>query len=227
MKQKPVIISDVDSVMLDWVGGFSDFLETKGICNEHLKDFIGKTIFLSIPELTNTDCKDTNRAIFKDFSKSNALKELKAFQTDSVQHVKELADDFDFVALTCISKESRIQRFRKENLVNVYGDIFKDIICIGSGKSKELYIKELAENNKVATFIDDRQEHIIESINAGIQPILFTRGVEKTICDNNTFHTMDCWGDIKQHLQSKLILDEKLKIQTEQNNPIIGKKLKF
>lgn len=210
MNNKPVIITDVDSVLLDWVGGFADFLKSKGICTEHIKQHLGTTLFIPTYKITQIDCENTNKLLVKEFSKSNFLKNLEAFQKDSIQHIKELSVDFDFAALTCISKNKKIKRDRTLNLQNIYGDIFIDVICIGYGQSKEPHLISLKEKHNVFGFIDDRMKHIEESISAGIKPILFSRGVDNVTCPNNSFTNMTCWSEIKELMQTELSIREQI-----------------
>jgi hypothetical protein len=209
MNKKPVIISDVDSVLLDWFAGFVDFLKSKDICTKHVNQNRGTTIFVPTENITNINCEKTNKLLVKEFSKSNFLKNLKIFQEDSQQHIQELSKEFDFIGLSCISKNKIIKRERTLNLQNIYGDIFLDVICIGYGQSKEQHLKDLNKIHNVYGFVDDRMKHIEESILANVNPILFSRGVDTIICPNDSFRNMHCWGDIKDSMLLELELNNK------------------
>ena len=212
MKQKPVIVTDVDSVLLDWLQGFATFLkEEKGMDTEHLKHFFGTSNFIETPEITNISCLDTNKLLVREYGKSKYIEELKAFQEDAKQHILDLHKEVDFIALSCLSKNRQIINKRKRNLKNVYGDIFKDVICIGFGQSKEPDLIRLKEQENVITFIDDREKHIQESISAGIKPILFKRGIEDVeCCPENSYHVKKCWSDIKESVLLELELKKKI-----------------
>ena len=219
MKKKPVIVTDVDSVLLDWLQGFAMFLQNeKDIDVKHVKKFFGTSNFIDIPEITSIPCLDTNKLLVKEYGKSKYIEELKAFQEDSKQHILELHKEVDFIALSCISKNRQIINKRKRNLQSVYGDIFKDVICIGFGQSKEFDLIRLKEQENVITFIDDREKHIKESISAGIKPILFKRGLENIEhCPENSYNVKTCWSDIKESILIELELKNKISIKSKKN----------
>ena len=213
MNKKPVIVTDVDSVLLDWLQGFATFLEKeKNIETKHVEHYFGTTEFLCASTITNISCMDTNKLLIREYGKSGYLEELKAFQDDAVQHLKDLHKEVDFIALSCLSKNRKLINQRKRNLQSVYGNLFKEVICIGFNESKEDNLVRLNQEENVITFIDDREKHIRESISAGVKPILFARGVENPlICPDNTFHTKQCWGDIKESVLIELELKSRIK----------------
>jgi FMN phosphatase YigB (HAD superfamily) len=221
---KPVIITDVDNVLLDWLEGFTRFLEKeKNIDVSHIKQHLGTTAFIDSQDITKIACLETNKLLIREYGKSNYLEELNAFQEDAAIHINELHKEFDFIALTCLSKNKKTINKRKRNLQNVYGNVFKDVICIGFGQSKEPDLFKLKQTENVVTFIDDREQHIKESISAGIKPILFSRGVENPLhCVNDTFQTKKCWTEIKEHLLleldlNKIIINKKSKNRNIKN----------
>lgn len=222
MKKKPVIVTDVDSVLLDWLQGFAMFLKNeKDMDIEHVKKFFGTSNFINIPEITNIPCLDTNKLLVREYGKSKYIEELKSFQEDSKQHILELNKEVDFIALSCISKNRQIINKRKRNLQNVYGEIFKDVICIGFGQSKEPDLIRLKEQENVITFIDDREKHIKESISAGIKPILFKRGIDNIEhCPENSYHVKTCWSDIKESVLLELDLKSKISTINKQSKKI-------
>ena len=225
MKQKPVIVTDVDSVLLDWLQGFATFLkEEKDMDIEHVKHFFGTSNFIETPEITNISCLDTNKLLVKEYGKSKYIEELKAFQEDAKQHILDLHKEVDFIALSCLSKNRQIINKRKRNLENVYGNIFKDVICIGFGQSKEPDLIRLKEQENVITFVDDREKHIYESISAGIKPILFKRCIENIEnCPENSYHVKTCWSDIKESVLLELELKNKI-LSTNQPKKKIDRK---
>lgn len=216
---KPVIVTDVDSVLLDWIKGFSNFLKSKGIDTEHLNSYIGTTKFLDVSFMTGINCEKTNKILLQEFSKSNFIKELESFQHDSKKHIQELHKEVDFIALSCLSKDPFMQNKRRENLQNVYGNVFKKVFCIDFGESKEHKLLKINNRENIICFVDDRLKHIKESINAGIPAILFSRNVEEHLfCPNESFRTKHCWGEIKESVLLELELQKKTNSIFNKNN---------
>lgn len=214
---KPVIVTDVDAVLLDWLKGFTLFLNSKDINTDHIQPFIGTTKFIETPLITKIDCEQTNSLLLREFSKSVFLKNLESFQQDSAQHLKELSKDFDFIALSCISKNGKIKKERTLNLQKNYGDIFLDVLCIGYGQSKEPYLAKLKESYNVCAFVDDRMKHIQESISAGVDPILFSRGVDLITPEDKSFVNLNCWSNVKTHINKKILINNFQTIPTKKN----------
>jgi hypothetical protein len=204
MQEKPLLITDVDSVLLDWLRGFINFLNIKGICTKHVDHHLGTTMFIKPNIITNIKCESTNNELFNEFMSGQYIQELQPLQKGTPIHMRELSKHFEIVALTCIGTEKSLVEKRNLNLINVYCDIFKEIICLDFGVSKEPYLKHFNDNYNVHSFIDDRIDHISESISAGIPPILFARGVTPDTLNNSNFRTMSCFEKIKNILISEI-----------------------
>jgi hypothetical protein len=201
---KPMLVLDSDSVLLDWCKGFTSFLKEQGICTAHVEHLMGTTTFIPTPEITKILCKQANKDLMAQFNETDWLTKLPVFQQEAVVHLQDLAKHYNIVVLTCIGETDDIIEKRTQNLIDIYGDIFSGIICINYGTSKELYLEELHKTYGVTTFVDDRLNHINESISAGVTPILFERGVSEPIEKNEEFHVMSCWSQIHKHLTKDL-----------------------
>lgn len=49
--KKPILATDVDFVLLDWVAGLEPFLKEKGMKYDHIKQYAGSTYYPSLSEL--------------------------------------------------------------------------------------------------------------------------------------------------------------------------------
>jgi len=197
LNNKPVIVTDVDSVLLDWLLGFTLFLQSKGFDTSHITQHLGTTNFIPIPVITKLNCAEKNKFLVKEFSKSEFIYNLPAFNKNDIIHIKELSNHFDFIALSCISKNKKMQKMRTLNLTSIYGNIFLDVLCIGYGQSKAPYLSELKKKHNVYTFVDDKISHIEESISEKIRPILFSNGVP--LAEDHRFKNLESWMQIKEH----------------------------
>ena len=197
IKTKPVLVFDVDSVLLDWCFGFFSFLREEGYCTRHVDHLLGKTEFIPTNQITKIDCKDTNRQLAKKFSDTDWLTRLPLFQEDGVEHVQSLTDKYDIVVLTCIGETEDIINKRTQNLIEHFGDIFLEIICIDYGKSKEHHLRELSSKYNVVGFTDDKESHLEESIRAGVKPLLFSRGVEVSTEAQEKYTVISCLSEVE------------------------------
>lgn len=196
---KPLIVFDADSVLVDWFKGYVSFLKSKGFCIRHLKKYIGKTIFVSLEEMTKNSCKDFNNALMKEFQASGFLSKLDMFQKDGQKQLEKLSQDFDFAVVTCIGETEELIKQRNENLNALYGNVFIDIKCIDYGKSKEHPLKELSKQREIAAFIDDREKHLEEARLAGIEnTILMTRGVVVEKSTSERHNVISCLSEVEK-----------------------------
>ena len=197
---KPLLVFDADSVLLDWCRGFTWFLQKQGICTKHVEHLLGTTQFIPTEDITKIDCKKTNKELMAAFSDTDSLATLPVFQKESVHYLQELSKHYNIVVLTCIGETDDIVSKRTKNLVDLYGDIFSGIVCINYGTSKESYLDALHKEHGVEAFVDDRLNHINEARSAGIKGILFSRGVEDVVAANDEYTVMNCWTEIHNHL---------------------------
>ena len=196
----PILVFDGDSVLLDWSQGFTDFLKSKGFSTDHYQHILGTTEFIPTEVMTKIDCKVENKKLMSEFADSNFLGDLPTFQEGSKEYIEELSKHYNIVVLSCIGETQEIINKRTDNLINLYGDIFSGIICINYGTSKESYLKALNAKFGVKAFVDDRIGHIQESLKAGVEAILYSRGVENIFKEQNEFMVLECWSEIHKHL---------------------------
>lgn len=196
---KPVLVLDGDSVILDWFGGFTSFLNEKGICTKHVEHFHGTTNFIPTEQITGISCKKISQSLMNEFSNTDWLERLPTFQKGTDKHLHELEKHYNIVVLTCIGESEEIKNKRIKNLKSLYGDIFSGIICINYNTSKEKHLSVLQKNFNVKAFIDDRIGHIEEAIRAGVNPILFSRGSKEEPTPED-FLILKCWSEISHHL---------------------------
>lgn len=204
-KRKPMIVFDADHVLLDWYLGILKFLKDNGVCIKHLEQHLGKTNFVPLEEMTKSTCKETNQKFINDFADSGYLAKLEVFEKDAIKILAELHKEYDFAVVTCIGETDELIQQRKSNLINLYGDVFEDIICIDFGKSKEEPLRKLAKEHNIVAFIDDKEKHLDEAVNANnqIKPFLMSRGVDLCPTVLNKYTVISSLGEIKKHLDKK------------------------
>lgn len=59
----------------------------------------------------------------------------------SQQAIQKLAENFTLVVITACGVDLQIQEYRKQNLINCFGNVFDKIICVNRSVEKESYLK--------------------------------------------------------------------------------------
>lgn len=203
--KKKMIAFDADTVLLDWLSGFLYFLEEKGHCVEHVKQYLGTTKFIPTEKITKSKCKEYNKQILKEFAESGVLSQLDYFKEENHTVLTELNKHYEIAVVTCIGRTEQLISQRKQNLINLYGDIFSDILCINFGESKEESLRKLSEEYDIVAYIDDREKHLAEAKNVGIKSILLSSGLDVNYSNDIDFSIVSSLSEIKEYQEIKKI----------------------
>ena len=194
---KPILATDVDFVLLDWVAGLEPFLKEKGMRHDHIPNYSGSTYYPSLQELFDIKDENKNLEILAEFNKSIHIENLPIFQKEAVEHLRNIQQEYDIVAITCLGTEQDQKEKRTQNLVNHYGDVFDEVVCIPVRTSKQAYLEELMKERHVEFFVDDRIKHLQEAIDANIKPLLYVRNADRPDTD---IPIVECWSHVEQKL---------------------------
>lgn len=114
-----------------------------------------------------------SRELIRYFNESASVRFMSALR-DSVYWVKRLnwKMGFRFRVITSLSLDPDAQQLRRENLLELYGDIFDDIICLDTGSDKDHVLAEYRDSN--CWWVEDKPENAIAGLSCGLRPILIT-----------------------------------------------------
>lgn len=134
MKEK-IILTDADGVLLNWLTRFDQFMAEKGYVL-----IPGTEALYTMSQRYDIKSEDAT-ALIKDYNKSRYISDLDAYK-DSVEYIAKLVEHgFKFVVITSISSHPDASVYRTNNLKNLFGDIFTDIICLETGGPKDHVLK--------------------------------------------------------------------------------------
>lgn len=126
---RPLLLTDVDGVLLDWIRGFKEFYMDLGY------------VFTS-PDPTNFPLTGWIEGVndpaeimnlLSGFNHSKEFSQLKP-TTGARQFISAVAKDYDIIAITACS--DRVAGARRANLEAVFGTVFNTIHCLNLGESK-------------------------------------------------------------------------------------------
>lgn len=164
MKKEKIILTDCDGVLVNWNDAFDKFMLSTG--------------FSRVPD-TDTEYSlalryniSTHQAMecVTEFNNSRHIATLEPF-ADSVDNVLALAKlGFSFVVVTSISDRPDALEYRTENLRNIFGDIFQEIICIEQGASKSATLAQWADTEYF--WIEDHMRQAEAGHEVGLKTVL-------------------------------------------------------
>lgn len=204
MKKLATIVTDIDSVLLDWVSQLPHFLVSKGLSpDQAIHCYVNKTYCESLTQLFSVNCEQQAFNLFTEYNESEHMRLLDPYKLSEIKHVVELSKHFNFVGLTCIGESLITKEYRMACLNTWYSNIFLDLFNIPFNTSKESYFKQIEDMyGEIALFIDDRDKHVKEGLSAGVDSfaysdINFNEPIDLSL---NRFNS---WLDVKKYLYKK------------------------
>jgi FMN phosphatase YigB (HAD superfamily) len=183
-----IILTDVDSCLLDWFAGFDNWMISQGYVvnrNSHmysLEDRYDRGL-----------TKDNINSLIQEFNESTMFGELPPM-LDSVENVRKLvADGFRFIAVTSMGVDDVAVARRYKNLRNVFGDIFDEIHCIPLNTSKHATLQQWEGSGLF--WIEDKLENALCGSELGLKAILLSQPYNKNH-GYSQLYTVDDWAEI-------------------------------
>ena len=197
-----IILTDCDGVLCNWNDAFDAFmLEDYGLNRIPDTD--------SSYNLTDRFGIEIHRAyqLVGEFNNSNRIERLKPF-ADSVEYVSKLAEQgFRFIVLSSLSDNPVAQEFRRKNVVDIFGNIFDDVICIKAGASKGERLKQWAGSRYF--WIEDHTRQAEAGYEAGLRTVLidhpYNRHYQTDLFPRVSYETP--WKEIYSLVAEKYNLD--------------------
>jgi hypothetical protein len=133
--KKKIILTDADGVLVFWFAGFEKFMNDKGY-----NQVTGTEHHYAMSTRYNISDEEAHFFI-KEYNESPYIADLDAY-ADSQEYVAKLvAHGFKFVVITSLSSNPDAARYRKENLIKLFGDNFLEIMCLKMGSAKDKALK--------------------------------------------------------------------------------------
>ena len=172
-----VILTDCDGVLLDWEYHFYKWvLETHGLEQ--------KASIYSVAKALEIPWKES-ALLIKEFNESEMMKRLSPLR-DAVKYVRKLHEEHGYIfhVITSQSDDPTAQDYRKENLFNVFGDVFDGFTILKTGQNKD---KVLAKwEGTECYWIEDKVNNLKMGNDAGLEGILIAHN-----------WNMDCFDETK------------------------------
>lgn len=156
MTNDRTVILDCDGVLLNWRYPFEQWLKQMGIVP---LDFKWDPACYTAAEIPNS------LHYMKIFNQTHHIERLPPL-AGAVKGVKTLVEmGFKLKVCTSFSSDINAINMRRNNLKNIFGDVFSDLTALDIRGSKEKYLSDNYEDNII--FIDDMTTNIEAAKNAG------------------------------------------------------------
>ena len=132
-----IIAIDCDGVLLNWEQSFDDWMKFQGF-TKHDSDHYDVSMNY---HMNKGQCE----VLIKIFNESAWMKFLKPIE-GAVENVKKIAElGYKFHVITSQSLDKNANQLREENLKEVFGDVFEQIVCLDTGADKHEALSKIPE----------------------------------------------------------------------------------
>mgnify|MGYP006422292347 CR=1 FL=1 len=189
------LLTDIDDVLLHFAWGFENWLyKNYNFVSEHK---LVQTY--DLVKWSNMDVKVINNYINEFFNSHDYCCLHPYF--DALQVLpKFYKNNWKIIAITAAPKDDFIYIKRKTNLLSCFGDIFDDIILIGSKEDTEKYDKyDVLKTFNTTWYVEDSEKQAKCGLKANHNVLLLNRNHNKTLNHDNLYR-INNWYEIEEKL---------------------------
>ena len=200
-KQKAVIL-DCDEILLNHLGGFKKYvqkyydIQTVGEPQQYnLQDWL---------------CCDAEQVmdLLKNFNfysyEFGLLEPMDEFVVDRMKQLRSRYPDVAFIVVTKSGTFGHGEVLRKVNLINVFGDIFDDIIILENYQTKRGTYLKLQNQYDVVTVVDDHLVNIDVAKQVGLDTVVLECSHNVSEKNNPNYNFVEDWCDMFTYIDDKI-----------------------
>ncbi|AMM43896.1 hypothetical protein FDG95_gp333 [Pectobacterium phage vB_PcaM_CBB] len=200
-KQKAVIL-DCDEILLNHLGGFKKYvqkyydIQTVGEPQQYnLQDWL---------------CCDAEQVmdLLKNFNfysyEFGLLEPMDEFVVDRMKQLRSRYPDVAFIVVTKSGTFGHGEVLRKVNLINVFGDIFDDIIILENYQTKRGTYLKLQNQYDVVTVVDDHLVNIDVAKQVGLDTVVLECSHNVSEKNNPNYNFVEDWRDMFTYIDDKI-----------------------
>lgn len=181
---KKYLLTDCDGVLLNWKDAFADWI---GLEAEYDHDY-DLSVCYNIPNWKM-------EVLMQTFERSKHFGYLEAVEPFALTALRTLLNDYKIVVISSVSADPSVVKNRAKNLIAVYGDIFEDIIHVGSDSKWET----LSTFPPGSVWVEDNIKNYLMGEPLDFESFLYKRPWNR----HQSIHPRYDWCDIYHKLRSK------------------------
>lgn len=196
-----ILICDVDGVLLNWRDSYIEWLKRFNLLSEMSPEDYNFKDYITIPGDNEYKAKNSKfaDALSEIYNTSYSLRKL-----PPIEGAKKALQDFHnngwiIKVVSSYTRDYEAMKSREENLTNVFGPIFSEIVSLPLMASKKEWLNT---QNKQAVFVEDSINNIGDAISVGFSAqncFLIPHTYNKIDVANEDYYRMS-WNNIRKHL---------------------------
>jgi FMN phosphatase YigB (HAD superfamily) len=159
-----VILTDVDGVLLDWEYHFYKWVKEK----YNLSQLVTGTY--SIADALAVDPHRSSMMV-AEFNSSKEMKSISPLR-DAVKYIRKFHEEHGFIfhVITSQTTDPIAQEWRKQNLIDTFGNVFDGFSILGCGDDKSDALAQWEGSE--CYWIEDKEENIVAGNHFGLDGLL-------------------------------------------------------
>jgi FMN phosphatase YigB (HAD superfamily) len=197
-QKKKAVILDCDEILLNHLGGFKKYVE-----KYYDIETVGEPMQYNLQDWLQCDGEQV-MDLLKNFNfYSTEFGLLEPMDKFTVQNMKALRSENENVAFIVVTKSGTFghgEVLRKVNLINVFGDIFDDIIILENYQSKRSTYAKLKEQYDIVTVVDDHLANIDVAQTLGLDTVVLECSHNIESIDDPRYQFVQDWNQMYHYI---------------------------
>lgn len=202
MTKRKGIIIDYDDVLVDYCKGIVSYaISHYGLKVQHEPNSYNLHKTFGVQEnLIENILHNFNNNSYQ----FGLLETIDEYAKGSIWMLKNHHPEVDLFIVTKCGNSSITVALRKVNAINLFGDVFEDILFLNPNESKAAAFKKLQKTHDIVCVIDDHLDNINTAIECGIDAIVYERNHNVQYKYDHRYTYAQSWIDVYHELDKKL-----------------------
>ncbi len=172
--KKDVLVLDVVDLLLNTHSGIKKYLDSKGVDSSHLSN-VSMDKPLKLSEMFGVESQEEALSLYSEYCDSDFVGALEPLSSGVKRILKELSYRYELYLLMSFTRSKLKMALRKQNIIDVFGDIFSGYHFVESTESKKEALQLIMDipGNKIAAFIDSNPVYVKEALELDVDAFLF------------------------------------------------------
>lgn len=185
-KDKNIILTDCDGVLLDWETAYHGWMK------QHGYTLVNPGVYKM--DVAYDISRSESKQSIKVFNESAWMGFLPALR-DARSGVARLVEHgYRFVCITSLSLDEKARLLRVSNLKNIFGkDVFVDVVCLDTGADKDAALEPYRDSGQ--WWIEDKWENARLGASLGLRSLVMDHPHNQQYSDSRIRRVAD-WSEI-------------------------------
>lgn len=201
-QKKKAVILDCDEILLNHLGGFKKYVQ-----KYYDIETVGEPMQYNLQDWLQCDAEQV-MDLLKNFNfystEFGLLEPMDQYAVENMKSLRQENPDVAFIVVTKSGTFGHGEVLRKVNLINVFGDIFDDVIILENYQSKRSTYAKLKEQYDISIVVDDHLANIDVAQNLGLQTVVLKCSHNEQSIDDPNYQFVHNWIQMYHYITESI-----------------------